>query len=173
MEFITDWWGVRQDITPFELAARALAMFGILWLLVRVTGMRPFGKGSSIDSIIIILLGSVLSKGVVGSTPFWSTVAGGVALMAAHKLLAWAAYRWRTVGKVVKGREMILYRDGRFFESHMEREGISQNDILEQLRIKTNFGSLDFISEVYFERNGELSFVKKIASALVETGYRP
>ena len=161
MEILNEWWGVREDISPAELAARALAMFGILLFLVRVTGMRPFGKGSAIDGIVVILLGSVLSKGVVGATPFWSTVAGGVALMAAHKLLAWAAVKWRTVGKVVKGREMILYREGKFFENHMEREGISENDILEQLRIKANMASLDDISEVYFERNGELSFVKK------------
>ena len=161
MEMLTEWWGVREDITPLELALRALAMFAILLLLVRVTGMRPFGKGSAIDGIIVILLGSILSKGVVGSTPFWSTVAGGIALMAAHKLFAWAAFKRRTVGKVVKGREVILFRDGKFYENHMEREGISENDILEQLRIKTQLNSLDSISEVYFERNGELSFVRK------------
>lgn len=161
MEILTEWWGVREDISPLELAARALAMFGVLLFLVRVTGMRPFGKGSAIDGIVVILLGSILSKGVVGSTPFWSTVAGGVALMGAHKLFAFAAFKWRTFGRVVKGREQLLYQNGNFFEDRMAIEGISENDILEQLRIKTHFSSLDNISEVYFERNGEVSFVIK------------
>ena len=170
MEFLDEWWGVREDISPLELSLRALAMFAILLLLVRVTGMRPFGKGSAIDGIIVILLGSILSKGVVGSTPFWSTVAGGVALMGAHKLFAFAAFKWRAAGRVVKGREQLLYKNGKFFEDRMAIEGVSENDILEQLRIKTQQNSLDNIAEVYFERNGEISFVTKGSH---QAGYKP
>lgn len=136
-------------------------MFLVLLLFVRITGMRSFGQSSAIDSVIIILLGSIAARGVVGATPFVSTVAGVVVLMGAHKLLAFAAFKWRGVGKVVKGRECLMYRDGKFFESNMSREGISVNDIHEQLRIKTDSNSLDDIHAVYFERNGELSFVKK------------
>lgn len=161
MKTFADWWGVHDDIAPFDLALRALVMFAVALTLLRLSGMRPFGKGSAFDNVIIILLGGILSRGVVGATPFFSAVAGGVAVMAAHWIFAWASFHWRGAGKVVKGRETLLYKEGKFFEENMRREKITHADILEELRIKMQLNSLEEVTEVYFERNGEVSFVKK------------
>lgn len=161
MEFLTELWGVYDDIPPLDLAARALVMFVIALAMLRLSGMRPFGKGNAFDNVIIILLGGILSRGVVGATPFVSAVAGGIAIMLAHRLFAWAAFRSHAFGKIAKGHETLLYRDGVFQDDNMRRKCITRADILEELRIQTQRQSLDGISEVYFERNGVVSFVKK------------
>jgi uncharacterized membrane protein YcaP (DUF421 family) len=45
MEFLNEWWGINENITPLEIAARSAVMFIIALLLIRMAGMRPFGKG--------------------------------------------------------------------------------------------------------------------------------
>lgn len=161
MDQLKNYWGINEDLGLIELSLRALAMFGIALALLRLSGMRPFGKGSAFDNVIIFLLGGILSRGVVGATPFFSTIAGAIVLLIAHRLLAWASFESRGAGKVFKGRETLLYSDGIFHEKTLRLHGISVNDIEEQLRIKTQFESVKQVDEVYLERNGEISFVKK------------
>jgi hypothetical protein len=43
-------------------------------------GLRTFAKQSTFDNIIVILLGAVLARGVVGASPFWSTVGASVVM---------------------------------------------------------------------------------------------
>src|SRR3989337_567483 len=88
MEFLVEWWGVKDDISPLEVIARGLAMFVAMLVLLRFTGMRSFSKGSVFDNVIIILLGAVLGRGVVGGTPFFSALIGGIALLLIHKFIS-------------------------------------------------------------------------------------
>ncbi|MGN6165564.1 MAG: hypothetical protein ACTHOF_13585 [Flavisolibacter sp.] len=80
MEFLNQWWGINENISPLEIAARSAVMFLIALVLICMSGMRPFGKGNGVDTIISFLIGAILSRGVVGATPFFSTVASAVVI---------------------------------------------------------------------------------------------
>ena len=68
MKFMNEWWGVNENIGPLEIAARSAVMFLLALLLMRMAGMRPFGKGESFDQIIAFLIGGILSKGELLTT---------------------------------------------------------------------------------------------------------
>lgn len=161
MEFLNDWWGVDQNITPAELAARSLVMFLIALVLVRVSGMRPFGKGNAFDNIITILLGGILSKGVVGATPFFSAVAGGIVIILVHKSLAKLSFRNKKFELLTKGKSLVVYSNESFLVDNMKKVNITKEDIEEELRLKCNTASLHGIEEVFLEKTGELSFIKR------------
>lgn len=163
MKFLNEWWGVNNEISPMELAARSLVMFLIALVLVRYSGMRPFGKGNAFDNIITILLGGVLSRGVVGATPFFSAVAGGIVIILVHKILAKASYHNKVLEFLTKGKSLILYSNNSFVKENMEKANITKEDIREELRLRCNICSFDTIEEVFIEKTGELSFIKKIA----------
>src|SRR6478672_1075121 len=88
MKFMNDWWGINENIAPLEIAARSAVMFIIALLLIRMAGMRPFGKGEGFDKIITFLIGSILSRGVVVATPFFSTVVSMIVIILIHKTLS-------------------------------------------------------------------------------------
>ena len=161
MKFMNEWWGINENISPLEIAARSAIMFLIALLLMRIAGMRPFGKGEPFDNIITFLIGGILSRGVVGATPFFSTVFSMIVIIAIHKILARLSVYNKWFGAVVKGEKILLYRDGMFMKKNMNRVNITEHDILEDLRLEVQLGSLDKIQEVYMERTGEISFVKK------------
>ena len=161
MKFMNEWWGINQNISPVEIAARSAVMFIVALLLMRITGMRPFGKGEPFDQIIAFLIGGILSRGVVGATPFISTIISMVVIVFIHKVLAKLSIYNKTFGATVKGKKVLLYRNGVFLWGNMNSVDITENDILEDLRLEVQLASLDSIAEVYMERTGKISFVKK------------
>jgi uncharacterized membrane protein YcaP (DUF421 family) len=161
MKFMNEWWGINENISPLEIAARSAVMFLIALLLMRMAGMRPFGKGEPFDNIITFLIGGILSRGVVGATPFFSTVISMVVIIIIHKALAKLSIYNKWFGARVKGEKILLYRDGSFMKKNMAKTNITENDILEDLRLVAQADSLNAIKEVYMERTGEISFVKQ------------
>src|SRR5689334_11625456 len=87
MEFMNDWWGINENITPVEIALRSAVMFLVALLLIRISGMRPFGKGENFDKVITFLIGAILSRGVVGATPFFSTIVSMIVILVIHRVL--------------------------------------------------------------------------------------
>jgi uncharacterized membrane protein YcaP (DUF421 family) len=88
MKFLNDWWGINENISPLEIAARSAVMFIAALLLIRLAGMRPFGKGEPFDQIIAFLIGGILSRGVVAATPFVPTIVSMIVIILVHKLFA-------------------------------------------------------------------------------------
>src|SRR5579885_2372257 len=116
MRFLNDWWGINENITPLEIMARSAVMFIIALALIRMAGMRPFGKGESFDQVITFLIGAILSRGIVGATPFFSTVASVLVIIFIHKLFSKLSIYNRFIGKLTKGNNYLLYKDGSFIK---------------------------------------------------------
>ncbi|HET7898311.1 MAG TPA: YetF domain-containing protein [Flavisolibacter sp.] len=157
---LTDIWGVNTEIGIPEIAARAAVMFLLMIAMIRVGGMRSLGKGSLIDNILTVLLGAILARGIVGATPFLSAVAGGIVITAVHNIFSNLSFRWHQVGKLVKGNHLLLYRNGEYISQNMDKVNISRHDVEEQMRLKLHQSAFDGIEAIYFERTGELSFIK-------------
>ena len=161
MRFLNDWWGINENITPLEIMARSAVMFIIALALIRIAGMRPFGKGESFDKIITFLIGAILSRGIVGATPFFSTVASVIVIIGIHKLFSKLSIYNRLIGKLTKGNNYLLYKDGNFIKDNMNKANISDNDIKEELRLQCKSEEMDKIKEIYLERTGKISFIQK------------
>jgi uncharacterized membrane protein YcaP (DUF421 family) len=162
MDFLTEWWGVKDNISPLEVSLRGIVMFIAMLILLRFTGMRSFSKGSVFDNVIVILLGSVLGRGVVGGTPFFSALIGGIVLMLLHKLISRLTFYNKWAGRHIKGNPVLLYKDGEFIYKHMKECDITEHDIYEELRLNRHRKDLDHIDEIYMERSGKISFIRKL-----------
>jgi len=153
--------GSGEDLNPLQMSVRSFLMFFIALALIRFGGMRIFGKKTAFDYIIIIMLGAVLARGVVGASPFLSTVVAAAVMVLIHKVLALLSMRFVAVDKVVKGIHRTLYKDGEIKQKNMKRAAISHDDLLESVRIEINQNSFDDVQEIKIEKNGELSVIKK------------
>ena len=157
--------GTRGDLDAAQMAARAFVMFFIALALVRVAGMRAFGHKSAFDTIVVIVLGAVLSRPIVGASAFWPTVAAAAVLVVVHRVLAMIGVRFPRVDRLIKGSELVLYDNGVLHHRAMFRAGISHNDIEAALR-QQGLEQLDDAKTIYKEANGKLSVISCSPTAL-------
>jgi uncharacterized membrane protein YcaP (DUF421 family) len=151
--------GHGKDLDALQVGMRAGVLFGIALVLIRVAGMRAFGRKSSFDSVITIMLGAVLSRPVVGASPFWPTVAGCAVLVILHRVLGIVTARSPWLERVVKGTSRIVYREGHDQTRQRVRSGISEADLDEVARRHALIADHTGVQEIVMESSGELSVV--------------
>lgn len=150
-----------ETITWWQMSIRAVVIFFYLLLLVRVGGKRVFGKNTSFDIVLGVMLGSVLSRCLTGNAKFFPTLVASAVLVFLHAFLANLSFRSSKVGHTVKGKEALLVRDGTPIWETMRRTNVTEHDILEALRISSGQVDLAQVKEAYLERNGSISFVQE------------
>jgi uncharacterized membrane protein YcaP (DUF421 family) len=153
--------GHGSHLNSLQMSTRAFLAFFVTLILLRIAGIRTFGKRTAFDNVIIIMLGSVLSRAVVGASPFIPTSVACLVFVLIHWVLAWLSQRNDRVGWLVKGERQKLFTDGRQLSKNMDRSLISEKDLLESLRLQLNQDSFDQVREIFLERNGEISVVKE------------
>ncbi|MDB4958331.1 MAG: hypothetical protein JWO36_5900 [Myxococcales bacterium] len=151
--------GGGKDLDVFQMAARAFVLFFVTLMLVRIAGMRAFGRKSSFDTIIVIMLGAVLSRAVTGASPAIPTVVAGSVFVIVHRVLAMITARIRFAERIVKGERKPLYHHGSFEWKAMNRCGISRADLEEAVRSRTGRTTFDGVAEIDFETSGDLTVI--------------
>ncbi|MGN6249299.1 MAG: DUF421 domain-containing protein [Ginsengibacter sp.] len=165
MEMIDELFGHGTDLNSLQMTVRAIVIFFVTLLLIRFTGMRVFGIKTAFDTCIIIMLGAVLSRAVVGASPFIPTIVASAALVITHKIIARLSVNNQRISHMVKGKPLSIYKDGVLNEKNMKRCALSFGDIMEEIRLILNNNSLENIDEIIMERTGEISVIEKKKTA--------
>lgn len=161
MDILTTFFGHGKDLNSLQMICRSIVSFFLTLIMIRIAGIRTFGKKTPFDNVIIILLGSIFSRVVVGASAFIPTTLACFVFVGIHRLLAWISFYNDTVGRWVKGEASTLYTDGRPNRENMRSANVSDKDLLESVRQQINQDSFDNVREIIQERNGEVSVVKK------------
>ncbi len=161
MEIIHQLFGVGKDLNALQMSMRSLVFFFITLIFIRIGGMRAFGKKSAFDNIIVIVLGSVVARGIAGASAFGATVAASFVLVLIHRLLGWLIVKSKAVEKLVKGSHIVLFQNNEIVHVNLMKAGMSKDDLFESLRMETNSETLDKVEKAYMENNGQISFILK------------
>ena len=159
--FLQEIWGAGKDLTALQMGVRAFVMFFIALFCLRVGGMRTFGKKSAFDNIIVIVLGSVLARGIAGVSSFGGTVSASLVLVLVHRFIGWLIVHSKSFEHLIKGRHIVLYKDNQIIEANLKKTNMTQDDLNESLRLQTNQTSFQKVDAAYMENNGRISFVLK------------
>ncbi|TGE09944.1 DUF421 domain-containing protein [Hymenobacter fodinae] len=164
MHFLSDLLGLHassHSITTLQMCARAIVVFLWALALLRLAGHQAFGSGSTLDMVLKVVFGAVLSRAIVAASPFGATLAAGAVLIGLYRLLTYVAFFSDTVGRLVKGDALLLIDHGQLLPLNLRKVSFSEKDLREGLR---NSGNLDDVTQVeraYLERNGRISVVLK------------
>jgi len=129
--------------------------------MLRIAGIRTFGKKTAFDLVIIIMLGAVLSRAIVGASPFVPIICASLVMVLIHRLLGILSYHSDFIGRLVKGEKKSLYKNGVPDKTNMRQVQISRNDIMEEVRVSLNQDNLRDVEEIFIERNGKISIIKR------------
>jgi uncharacterized membrane protein YcaP (DUF421 family) len=147
------------DIGPLATALRTILIYGFTLAIIRLGNKRFLSKATAFDVIVAIMLGSVMSRAIDGSTPFFPTLLAGAVLLAMHWLFAEVAYKTSWFGSYVKGEPVLLIEDGKIQREGMRRGSITEDDLTQAIRLKTNHTDPSKIKLAYLERDGQISAI--------------
>jgi uncharacterized membrane protein YcaP (DUF421 family) len=144
-----------------QTALRAALVYVSALALVRLGSKRFMSKATAFDLIVAIMLGSIMSRAADGSAPYLPTLLVGAVLVGVHWLFGALAYRTDWFGSLVKGRRVLLIKDGEVQREGLREGSITRDDLLQALRLQTKQADPSVVREAYLERNGEISVVPR------------
>ena len=160
MDIINTVFGYGKDLTTLQMSARAVVIYLITLILIRISGRRTFGKKSAFDTAIVIILGGVMSRAVVGASAFVPTVCCCLVFVLLHRGIAWLMIYSGFISELLQGSPKVLYKDGKIEKKNMRIGLMTENDLRADVRIKANKLNLDDVKEVHLESTGEISVIK-------------
>ena len=153
--------GSGKDLSIIQMTARSVLIFIIALILIRVSGRRSFSLHSPLDNIITIILGAVLSRAIVGASPFLPVIASCTGLVVIHRLFAYGMVHHPVFTRLVSGKKILLFREGDFIQQNLDKALICREEVLQEVRKTALTEDLDRIEKIYMERNGEVNSVRK------------
>jgi uncharacterized membrane protein YcaP (DUF421 family) len=85
----------KDQILWWQESMRAVIIFFYGLVLIRFLGRRAFGKHSTLDILLAIVIGSNLSRAITGNAPFIQTIIATAVIFA----LYWLIGIWRRGGR--------------------------------------------------------------------------
>lgn len=143
-----------------QMSARAVIVF--IWgiIIVRAGDRRLLGRNAGFDMLLVVILGSVLSRGINGQAAFFPTLGVSAVLVCLHHLLAVATLHSDFLSRLVKGRPRTLVKAGAIDPPEMRRARFTRDDLEENLRLNGNVADITQVREARLERDGSVSVVK-------------
>jgi uncharacterized membrane protein YcaP (DUF421 family) len=147
------------ELPWWELALRAVIVYFVVMVLLRLSGKRAVGQFTPFDMVLLILIGNAVQNGMNGGD---NSLGGAlvlcVVLIGINFAVARIASRNRKVQELIEGVPVLLARDGKVFDDVLRRENVSREDFEEALR-QAEGGECAEIQYALLETNGKISFV--------------
>ena len=161
MELLLDIFGKGEQLNVLQMSSRGALMFLIMLVLIRISGRRSFGMRTALDNIVAVSLGAIMSRAVVGASPFLPVVVCCLVIVLLHRGVGRLIAAGKSFSRLVEGEKILLFEDGVFLKQNMKKALVCEEDLMQGVRKSALTEDLNEIKKVYMERNGEISAIRK------------
>ena len=144
-----------------DLAIRAVALFGFVYLLTRIIGRRELSSMEPFDLILLIVVGDAIQQGLTQDD---YSVTGALIVIGTFAvlqiLISYLSYRFPRLRPALEGEPMVVVQDGQAIEKNMKRERITLEEVMVEARLQ-QVASLDQIAWAVLETSGKISIIPK------------
>ena len=151
------WFDSRDEVLRIVLVGAS--GYGVLVLLLRISGKRTLAKLNAFDLVVTVALGSLLATILLDTRT--SLVEGVVAiwlLISLQALVAAATTRLPRLRTVVTTRPTVLLRDGEPQLTVMRRHRVSLDELRQGVR-GAGIGDFSSVAAVVLETDGTMSVI--------------
>lgn len=143
-----------------EIVIRTTVVYWFLWLVLRGSGKRSLAQLTTLDLLVIVVIGDVVQQGITQEDMSVTGAALAVAVIVLWTLISDRIARSSPrFSRVVNGEPVVLIHHGQLRRDRMRAEHVSLDDLREAAREK-GIGSLDSVALCVMEADGTFSFVK-------------
>ena len=141
---------------------KALLIYVVLWLLIRISGRRTLAELSTFDLILFLIIGGATQRALIGQD--YSLINAFVVittLIAIDILVGLVERDYSLFGKIIKGVPTILVDDGHLLTGRMRRARITADEIMERARSVHGLETLEQIKYAILEASGDISIIPR------------
>ncbi len=141
---------------------KALLVYSVLWVLIRLAGRRTLAELSTFDFILFLIIGGATQRALIGQDYSLINAFVVVATLIVVDILVGLAERdYRFVGKIIKGVPTILVDDGHLLTRRMRRARVTADEIMERARVMHGLETIEQIKYAILEASGEISIIPR------------
>jgi uncharacterized membrane protein YcaP (DUF421 family) len=141
---------------------KALVVYLVLWLLIRLSGRRTLAQLSTFDFILFLVIGGATQRALIGQD--YSLVNAFVVittLIVIDILVGLVERDSSFFRKIVRGVPTILVDDGHLLTGRMHRARVTADEILQRARVLHGLETLEQIKYAILEASGEISIIPR------------
>jgi uncharacterized membrane protein YcaP (DUF421 family) len=153
----------KLSIPWWELILRAIVIYAVFFVGLRLFGTRELGQFTTFDLVLILLVANALQPAITGPD---NSLTGGVIIILTLLLLnrgvAWLRSRWTWLDELIEPPPTEIARDGQWLKKAMEEEGLSLEDGQMALR-EHGVARVEDVKLAVLEEDGSISVITKDA----------
>lgn len=167
-------------LTPLQALAvvfASAALYFFFLLLNKLIGQRLFMKMTGFDMLLVIVLGAIIGRAMMGHTPTFAAAIIVMSVLIGLEFFFGKLSGHPRLGRMINNQPVLLMADGELLRDEMRRTHITTMDINARLR-GAGIHSREQVAAIILERTGDMSVLRKgtlIDAELiaeVRSGYR-
>ena len=153
-----------------SLFFRTMLFYAFLTLVLRLMGKRQVGEMEISELVTTLLLSEIAALPMQDTDiPILHAIVPILVIFSLEVIITFLKTKWNPLKKIFESKPVYLIKRGVLNQQELERNRISVNEFLGELRIQ----GVSSISDAYYailEQDGKLSVVKRAKPGEVEKG---
>lgn len=151
---------------PFlEKVLRTIVVYLFLVIILRLAGKRELGQFNRFDLVVLLTLSNTLQNAIIGND---NSVIGGLigaaVLIGINDVAARAEFAHRWLAVLVEGRESVLIQDGRVIPRNLQKEHLTEDELLAVCR-RQGLTGFHEVERAVLETSGAISVIQRVPTA--------
>lgn len=145
-----------------SIVIRAAIIYLFVFVILRLSGKRTLGQMTTFDLVLLLIISEATQQALLSDD---KSLTGGMmaitTLVFLDIIVSLISHRFRSADKIINSVPLIILKDGKPILDRMEKERISQEEVLEAARIMQGLESLDQVKYAILEVDGSISIIPK------------
>jgi uncharacterized membrane protein YcaP (DUF421 family) len=142
-----------------QIMLRTMAVYVVVLAGFRIAGKREIGQFTVFDLTLILLISNAVQNAMVGAdTTLFGGLVAAITLLVTNYLVSLASARIPWLQRVTVGTPSILINNGQIITAHLQREGVTVDELEAALR-EHGVASAAHVQTAVLEVDGSISVV--------------
>lgn len=141
---------------------RALAVYGFLMVLFRISGKRALSEITTFDAVLLLIVSEAIQQALIdGDESMTNGFVLVTTLLMADVVMSLLTVRSKKLEKLMNDVPLVLVENGKPLEDRMKKSRVDESDIMESARELRGLRSMDEIDYAILERGGHITIIPK------------
>ena len=141
---------------------RAACVYAILLIIFRIAGKRTLAQITTFDLVLTLIISEAIQQALIDSdNSMTNAFVLVITLVALDIGLCMLTDRFKALDRVLEGLPVIILEQGRALDERLQREGITEGEILGAAREAHGLERMDQIKYAVVEQNGRITIVPR------------